>query len=99
MERGHLGTIKNDDFKVLPVRVRAVYRLKYTNTIYLSIAQLSLVKTFKAKTKKEKTKALFKPSGGVCRILSVLFMHLFYLSSSIHAFLAYTLNPSNSGQD
>ena len=35
----------------------------------------------------------------MCRILSVLFMHLFYLSSSIHAFLAYTLNPSNSGQD
>ena len=92
MERGPLGT--NNNFKVLPVGVRAVYRLKYTNTIYLSIAQLSLVKTFKAKTKKEKTKALFKPSEGVYRILSVLFKHPFYLSPSIHAlFLVYTLNP------
>ena len=36
---------------------------------------------------------IIKHSGGVYRILSVLFKHTFYLSPSIHAFLAYTLNP------
>ena len=36
---------------------------------------------------------IIKHSGGVYRILSVLFKHPFYLSPSIHACLAYTLNP------
>ena len=91
MERGRLRTACNDDIIVLPVRLDESTGKKYTHIFYRNFPWAGFYKQHLSNKQTLRTCVAYSVSAFEAPPLCI--------PSSIHAFLAYTLNPKKFRPD